>query len=416
MFDTYRYMLRALARDPGILVWALVFPVVLSTCFLFMFSGFEDATGLDPIPVIAVADEAYDQDEAFQQFIEALSDGGEAEDNNTESSTKAEATDAEGDATLAVTFAPDAEAAREELLDRAGDDDAPVAYVTLDDGVPQVFAVDSTDASGAAGIDAAIVYALMDVYASRAALAADIAQAAPALFADPAAVGALYELPDVTEKVSLTASAPQESVRYYFALLGMAALMGAQAALLAVISLLPNKSPLGARRSVSGVSRARALAGTLLACWTLSTACLCVGFAYMHWVCSVDVGDRLGWCLLVLAASSLMATALGALIAVLPRIPNGAKGGILTAITCFAALFAGLYGEPTMELADSVAAAFPASTLINPAVQVSEGFYSLLYYDSVMPCLGHVGVLLAMAVIFFLLSASALRRVRYASL
>ena len=83
-----------------------------------------------------------------------------------------------------------------------------------------------------------------------------------------------------------------------------------------------------------------------------------------------------------LAAAALLATALGTLIGALPKMSLPAKSGILTGATCFLSLFAGLYGEPCMQLADSIARAFPITATLNPAKLTTDLFYSLYYYDA----------------------------------
>ena len=92
------------------------------------------------------------------------------------------------------------------------------------------------------------------------------------------------------------------------------------------------------------------------------------------------------------------------------------KTGLLTALTCFLSLFAGLYGEPCMALADSIARSFPALASINPAKVITDVFYSLYYYDSLVPFAQKIGILLAMAAALFAVSALFIRRQRYASL
>ena len=115
-------------------------------------------------------------------------------------------------------------------------------------------------------------------------------------------------------------------------------------------------------------------------------------------------------------AASLTATALGCALSAIPRVPEDGKTGLLTGIVCFASLFAGLYGQPTMELADTISARFPAADLVNPATQISQAFYSIMYYDTAGPLLGHLAILGIMAALLFLVSAASLRRQRYASL
>ena len=88
----------------------------------------------------------------------------------------------------------------------------------------------------------------------------------------------------------------------------------------------------------------------------------------------------------------------------------------MTGLVCLASVFAGLYGQPTMDFADAVSQSAPWADAINPVVQVCQAFYATMYYDTYAQAYAHAGILLVMALIFFILSARSLRRQRYASL
>lgn len=247
----------------------------------------------------------------------------------------------------------------------------------------------------------------------------DLMNSNPSLLAQPdvaETLASMTEPIEATVRTTVTANQPKESVRFYFALLGMAALFGGTLGMIAFQRLKPNTSPLGARRALGATSHGRTVAATVAASWAITFACLCVTYLYMRYVAGVDFGNRDGACLLTTAVAALTATALGCAISAIPKVPESGKSGILTGIVCFASLFAGLYGEPTMELADMISANFPALDYINPAVQISQAFYSIMYYDSLAPMVGHLAILLVMALVLFALSAQSLRRQRYASL
>ena len=133
----------------------------------------------------------------------------------------------------------------------------------------------------------------------------------------------------------------------------------------------------------------------------------------MRFVLGVDFGGRDGLAMLALAACALMSTALGAAIGAIPKISIPGKTGIATGITCFCALFAGLYGEPSMQLADRVSQSAPWAVLVNPAAQAANAFYDLTYYDSLAPFFATLCVLAVMAAVFFVVAALLMRRQNY---
>ena len=101
-------------------------------------------------------------------------------------------------------------------------------------------------------------------------------------------------------------------------------------------------------------------------------------FGYICLTAHIDFSGREGLCLVGIAASSLLSCGIGALVGALPgRMGSDSRRGILTALTCLLSLFAGLYGEPTMELADTVAHAFPAATWLNPVCLIRDLFYTV---------------------------------------
>ena len=60
MFNTIITTVKTLLRRPSTWVWGAVFPVALSTMFMFMFANLSSDGTVDPVPVAVVADEAWD--------------------------------------------------------------------------------------------------------------------------------------------------------------------------------------------------------------------------------------------------------------------------------------------------------------------------------------------------------------------
>ena len=396
MWNTFKYTLLWLVRSPGILVWSLLFPLVLSTVFMLMFGPLEEMGQLEPLRVAVVQPNDTPEGEAFESFIDAMDEG--------------------DDRLLDVTMVASEDEAARLVRDSAGEDDGYVGYVVLDGAQPRVSVAAGSSLSDTDDLNGSVLVLIMDEYTSRASLVRDLIERDPAVLADPTVMASLFEPVRATVQVQVTEGQPKESTRFYYAMLGMTALFGGNAGLAACVRLKGNSSALGARRSIGATSHRAAIAATLLASWALSFCCLAITYAYMRYVGGVDFGPNDAACLAVVAAASLVAISLGCAISAIPHVPEEGKNGILTGIVCFASLFAGLYGQPTMELADTIAAAFPPATWVNPATQVAQAFYSIMYYDTAAPLLEHLAILAAMAVVLFLLSARSLRRQRYASI
>lgn len=405
MWTTFVITLKALVRQRTLLFWALAFPLVLATLFHALFAGVEESYGLQSVPVAVVQDAQWADVAGADALVTALSDVGSAG----------------GDSALVKPRVVDSVEEAEALL-RAGEADA---YVHAVDGqgagAALALAVADTKAADTSGSDGSRVVSLsalrgaLDHFNESGQVHAAIARDFPSALADPvvaASLGASQEQ-DYALEISLTHVEVSGTARYYFALLGMACLLAATPAIYSVTLAQPNLSALGARRSVSPLPKWRGVTAGFLASWLISFACLTTAFLYIRHVCGVEIGGRDGAAILGVAAATLMTSSLGTAIGALPRLAFGVKVGIGTGLSTGLAVFAGLYGQPAMDLADAIHRSAPALHLVNPAMQTATVFYDLLYYDSLAPFWRTVAVLTAMAAVFLAVALVLVRRQRY---
>ena len=393
MFNVFKGALTVLTRKRELFIWSLAFPILLSTMFMLMFANLDDATAFDPVATAVVADAHYDEATAFSSVIDELGEEGD-------------------DQLLDIRTFATVDEARNALM--AGE---VIGIVSVEaDGTPKLAVSPDSGGLGVEQIGRTILDTVMNTYVRNADLLASLAADNPLALADPDLVEEALTHGNATVQVSLTHSTPVQSVRYYYALLGMAALFCGQVGMLAICETQPNLTPLGARRAIGATSRGKTLVATLAASWAISFACLLVAFLFIRFVVGVDFAGREGMCVVAIAVAALFATSLGTLLGSLPKVGFGVKTGLLTGLTCLLSLFAGLYGEPCMDLADQIAREAPVLAAVNPAKVVTDAFYSLYYYDSLVPFAEKAGILLIMTVVLFAVSALFVRRQRYASL
>lgn len=422
MWASFKYSLLQLVRVPGVLIWTLVFPIVLGSLFVMMLGALDERAEAVSVNVVVVDEEQANggertatsfediaraaqvgarvggvfDEEAFATFMEALGEG--------------------DDALFNITYVSSPEEAAALVRESLGTDDEYAGYVQYADGEVQTVLAKATSASEAYEVEPSILMMIMDRYVAEEALIKETLQKNPAALVNPEFIETLMAPVETTVRASVTDNTPRESLRYYFALFGMAAFFGASIGLIGFQQIRANASALAARRSLGALSHGKTAFVTLLASWLLSFASLLVLFAFLVVIGGVDFGDRVGICILICLVASLCATALGCALAAIPKVPDQAKGGIVTGIVCVASLFAGLYGTFAMDFADAVSQTAPWLDVINPVVQVCQAFYATMYYDTYAQTFGHLAILLVMALIFFALSARSLRRKRYASL
>jgi len=392
MWNTFKYTLAALVREKQILIWVVIFPLVLGTLFFAMFSNMEKAFTLSPIPTAVVKDANLSKAPGFGSVITGLS--------------------AQGKGQLLALKSVRTVAEARKLLNGG----KVSGYLVVDaQGAPKVFlAPDSSPAADTT--EQTVLIGIVDNYLRASSTLSTIEQKNPAAVRDPALLTSLFAQKNFTEPLKVTAHKADPAVRYYYALFGFLTLMAANIALIAFVNTQPNLSDLGARRAVGATSRLKTLVATLCASWSLALAGLLISFIYLRFILQVNFGGNDLACVFAFMVASLMTTALGMLVGVIPKLAGGAKGGILMGIACLMSLFAGLYGPPSVALGDKVARAVPALRLINPARQVSDLFYSLYYYDGYAHFFTGVGVVLIMGAVFFAGALFLIRRRRYASI
>ena len=440
MWTTFKTTVRTLLLTPSAVVWTLIFPIVLATVFNFMFEPMRSTGSVEAVKVAVVADDAW-EDSPFSQVVDTLSEAdepllavhpvaGEKEarvllaegsvagayvvdaagnEGNAEQSGSDEldAVDAAGPA--------DAAGAASGSGTAAGSSDVSASTPSASDaGAPRIIlapAGSGTSSDASYDVNRAILESVATSYLQRVALIEDLSAHDPAALSDPIALEDALGLGVSVREVSLTHAQPDSMVRFYYALLGMASIFAAQLAGESVWRLQPTSSAAGARRAVSGTSRMRLLIPTIGACWAVSTTFLVIAFGYICLTAHIDFSGREGLCLVGIAAASLLSCGIGALVGALPgRMGSDSRRGILTALTCLLSLFAGLYGEPTMELADTIAQALPAATWLNPVCLIRDLFYTVYYYDTLIPFALRLAACMGIAAALLTVSAACMRR------
>lgn len=440
MWTTFKTTVRTLLLTPSAVVWTLIFPIVLATVFNFMFEPMRSTGSVEAVDVAVVADDAW-EDSPFSQVVDTLSEADEPLLAVHPVATEQEARELIAEGSVAGAYVVDAagnegnaeQSGSDELdaVDAAGPADAAGAASGSGTAAGSSDVSTSTSSAGSTGapriilapagsgtgsdasydVNRAILESVATSYLQSEALIEELATHDPVALSDPTTIENALGLSVSVREVSLTHAQPDSMVRFYYALLGMASIFAAQLAGESVWHLQPTSSAAGARRAVSGTSRMRLLIPTIGACWAVSTTFLAIAFGYICLTAHIDFSGREGLCLVGIAASSLLSCGIGALVGALPgRMGSDSRRGILTALTCLLSLFAGLYGEPTMELADTVAHVFPAATWLNPVCLIRDLFYTVYYYDTLIPFALRLTACMGIAAALLTVSAACMRR------
>lgn len=423
MWSTFLNTMRVNLREKSSLFWLFCFPIILSTMFMGMFGNIGEVYEIHTMRFAVVADANFCKATNARQMLHAMqrdplrNEGCGNAMEGTAPDTASGQVGSELGNLLELQAVPNVKEANG-LINA---DHGVRGYINAtEDGllnltISRASVAAVNDDTGNSGFSASlnILHGAVGMFNRRAITVTELLNTDPGVFRDAAFTKEMSDTPTFTKDVSLTHFKPTESVRFYYALLAMTALMSMTFATTTVCATQANLSTLGMRRSLAPLSKFNQLMGGFLASWLCASVSMVVATLYIHFVCKVDFGGR--WPVLVLALllASLTANALGTLIGSLPKLTSGVKIGITTALSCVLSIFSGLYGTGAMNLSDWIQRNAPGFAIINPTQQITNLFYDLLYYDSYAPFLRTSGILLAMTVLALALSTIFLRRQRY---
>ena len=388
MWNSILAYLKISVRSKAGLFWLLAFPLILATLFNAMFGQLNETYRLDSLDVAVVNDDAWNRNPYLDTFIDGIGgiDGDDADDK------------------LIVAHAVASMGEAERLM---GDYSVVAAINATDDGglrlsISSQAAAKANAATGTNSlqISLTVLRNLIARYNATDTTVRRIAAENPRVLGD-------------AKILTLTHFTPDATARFFYALFGMVSLMAMSFGINIIAGMQANLSALGLRQSVAPTPKWKQATAAVLVSWLCTFASMSVLMLYIRYVCGVGMGGREPMAVLGIAVAAFMSSGLGLFIGALPRLDASAKTGISVALACFLSLFAGLYGTFAMDLSDLIDRQAPALSMLNPAKQVTNLFYDLMYFDDYRPFFQTVGTLAAFGFVFLAAAALLLRRQRY---
>lgn len=389
-------------RNFSSVFWTLAFPVILAAMMMGMLSGVEKGHTVEAQPFAVVNDAAWQKVPSAGKMVGSIS--------SAQSETK------DGDQLIKAHTVTN----RSQAMNRL-DEHKDIGYIYMDgDGLIRMVLADRDAAEIQSGGNSAkgVTVSLLSAYMARLNQTGStlkvVAQANPARLRDPNFLTGIQSgNRTYTTTIKLTHVEPTMTAPYYFAVLGMACMIGAGVTASLIASTQANLSKIGARFAVSPSPVWVRVGGAFLATWLFSCISLMVAYVFIRTVCGMGVGGRDPVALVALVLSTFMASSFGALLGALPRLSAEIKVGLNVFIDCTLSVFAGLYGPSTMDIDHSIQEKTPYLHYLNPVKQVSNLFYDIVYYDSFRPFVRTCLILVIMSAVFLAGAALLLRRQRY---
>ncbi|MEI3401135.1 MAG: ABC transporter permease [Clostridia bacterium] len=199
----------------------------------------------------------------------------------------------------------------------------------------------------------------------------------------------------------------------YYTLIAMACMYGGMLGLTAINNCLANMSNKGKRISVSPNRKSIIVLSSALGAYVVSLVGLVLLIIFLKLGLKADFGNNITLVILLSAVGNLAGISLGVLIASIFKVSEGAKTGIVIAITMFLSVLSGMMGVTLKYVIDKN---IPIINLVNPNNLITDGFYSLYYFDTLDRYFRDVRYLLIFIGICLVISFISLRREKYDSI
>lgn len=199
----------------------------------------------------------------------------------------------------------------------------------------------------------------------------------------------------------------------YYSLISMAVMYGGMLGLSVINNSLANMSSKGKRIAVSSNKKSNVILSAIGASYFVSLVGLSILMLFLKFGLKADFGDNLFLIIVLSMLGSLAGISLGTLVASVFKMSEGAKTGVMIAISMFLSVLSGMTG---VELKYVIDKNFPIINLINPCNLITDGFYSLYYYDTLNRYIRDISLLVIFIMISFIISFISLRREKYDSI
>jgi len=391
----FKYALKTLFRDKMLIFWTFAFPIILGTFFNMAFSNIENSEKLEIINIAIVENDEFQNNELYKQAFKTLSDE-ENEDRlfNTKYVTEEEA---------------------KQLLEK----DEITGYMILEEDNPKVVVTTS-------GINETILKYVVEEITTNGQIVENLIDKEINKELS-SGIYNLYNLDykkiyeNVLEKTqnqeAKITDISNNNLSYtmieFYTLIAMTCLYGGTLGMVAINKNLANMSSNGKRVSVAPTPKGKVIFSSILASYITQLIGLTLLFIYTIFVLKVDYGTNLPLIILLGIVGSLAGLSMGLAIGTILKANENVKIGIVIAVTMLGCFLSGMMGITMKYLIDKNA---PIINKINPASMITDGFYSLYYYDTLDRYYFNIISLVVFSLVMIIISYTSLRRQKYDSI
>ncbi len=388
----FKYSFITLFKNKMLIFWTFAFPIILGTLFQMAFSNIENSEKLDVIDIAIVQNEDFNQNETYKTAFKELSDK-----NNPDR--------------LFYTRYTSEKKAKEMLSEGEI-----VGYMKIKKEKPVLSFASS-------GMDETIFKYITEEIEQTADLVKNIS--AIEMKKEISSGNGLIDTKKIVQKAEQSVKESNvklknisnknlsETVIEFYTLIAMTCLYGGMLSMVSINQALANMSYKGKRIAVSPARKGMIVLSSLLAGYLVQLIGLAILFIYTIFVLNVDYGNQTGFIILLALTGSFAGLSLGTFVGTVFKAEENTKTGILIAFTMLGCFLSGMMGITMKYVIDKN---IPVINKLNPAGMITDGFYSLYYYDTFGRYWFNIISLLIFAFLLISISFFCLRRQKYDSI
>ena len=382
----FKYTLKILLKNKMLLFWTFAFPILLGTFFTMAFSDIESGEMLDIIDIAIIDNDEFQNNEIYQEVFKTLSDeNNEDQLFHTVYTTKKKA---------------------EKLLE----DGKISGYLLLNNQKPNVVIQSN-------GINETIFNQVVDEIESQSAILKTVIET-------QINKQEIFDYQKIYQEIEKTLNGDvkinnisNKNLSYtmieFYTLIAMACLYGGMFAKKALLNELANMTSIGKRNSITPISKIKLILGSLSASYFVQLIGLALLYLYTIFVLKVDYGTHFLLIVLLSLAGSLAGLSLGVGTTCLVKGSENTKTGVLLAISMVGCFLCGMMGITMKYVIDTNV---PILNQINPANMITDGLYSIYYYNTFDRFYFNLLSLFVFSIVVIGISIFQMRRMKYDSI
>lgn len=391
--NNFKYSFKVLIRNKGLIFWTFAFPILLELFFYLAFSDIENKENFKQIDIAVIENKEFQNDEFYKEAIKELSDkNNSSRIFNTKYASKKEAEEKLKNKKISgyLEFTNDNVNI---TVNSSGVNETIIKYVVSelksDRKIMNDLVRREVIKSQNNSYDKIINYE--EIYNN--------------------VIKILNE--DNVKLNNISNKNLSYTMIEYYTLIAMACLYGSMLSMYITNFKLANMNSVGKRTSLSPTSKTKLLLSSLLSSYLVQLIGLTLLFIFTIFVIKVDYGNNLSLVIALSLVGSLSGLTLGVFVASKFKVSEGSKIGILISVIMLGSFLSGMMGITMKYVIDKN---IPIINKLNPVNMITDGLYSLYYYNTLDRYYFNIISLVIFSIIMMILSINSLRRQKYDSI